>query len=138
MPNMKLIIQLGSKPLQDLNCLNNSFMMVSTVQLGPSCRPWSKVLFIRGLVILFFSGKASHQHLKHLCGVWSLILRRTSSPFSSKVWKYHQNWTLFHPQVNHEWTLNKSRISSWTPWVSGSCQAQIFKKVFGLQSFIWL
>ena len=26
-----------------------------------------KLIFIRGLVIVFFSGKASHQHLKHLC-----------------------------------------------------------------------
>ena len=93
---MKLIIQLGSRPLQDSNCLNNSFMMVSTgtfmqamierIQIvstillwwlapGPSCRPWLKVLFIRGLVILFFSVKASHQHLKHLWPkeVWALI-----------------------------------------------------------------
>ena len=61
-------------------------------------------------------------------GVWSLILTRTSSPFSSKVWKYHQNCTLFHPEVNHEWTLNKSRISSWIPWVSGSCQAKNIQK----------
>ena len=27
----EIIIKLGSKPLQDANCLNNSFMMVSTV-----------------------------------------------------------------------------------------------------------
>ena len=31
LPNMKLIIQLGSRPLQDSNCLNDSVMMVSTV-----------------------------------------------------------------------------------------------------------
>ena len=57
-------------------------------------------------------------------GVLSLILSKTSSPFSWKVWKYHQNLTLFHPKVNHERTLNKLRISSWTPGVSGSCQAK--------------
>ena len=33
-----------------------------------------KVLFIRGLVIIFFSGKASHQHLKHLCRVYGKLL----------------------------------------------------------------
>ena len=61
-------------------------------------------------------------------GFWSLILSRTSSPHSWKLWKYHPNRTLFHPWVNHEWTLNKSRISSWTLWVSGSCQAKNIRK----------
>ena len=42
-------------------------------KLGPSGRLWLKVLFIRGLVIVFFSGKASHQHLKQLCA-WCMIL----------------------------------------------------------------
>ena len=41
--------------------------IVSTGELGPSGRPGFKVLFIRGLVIVLFSGKASHQHLKQLC-----------------------------------------------------------------------
>ena len=34
---------------------------------------------------------------KVFVGVLSLILSRTSPPFSCKVWKYHQNLTPFHP-----------------------------------------
>ena len=42
-------------------------------------------------------------------------------------------------KVNHERTLKKFLISSWTPWVSGSCQAK--KNILNLLcllSFIWL
>ena len=35
---------------------------------------------------------------KTIClNFWNSSVGRTSSPFSWKVWKYSQNWTLFHP-----------------------------------------
>ena len=48
------IIQFERRPIQDSNCFNNYFII--TGKLGPAGRPRLKVLFIRGLVIVFFSG----------------------------------------------------------------------------------
>ena len=52
-----------------------------------------KVLCIRGLVIVFFSGKASHQHLTHLCQAFFLCLLRHCNYKTEVVswWSWLQN-----------------------------------------------
>ena len=72
---------------------------------------------------------------KKCLGFESLILNRTPSAFSSKVRKYNQCLTVFHPKINQELTFNRYIISSWKLWVSGSYQAKKIPKfhfAFGL------
>ena len=57
--------------------------------------------------------------------VWILILKRLHLHFHEKYENIIKIRRSSIHKVNHEWTLNKSRISSWTPWVSGSSNRSV-------------